>query len=218
MQEKNYLRLPNPPKEVIDFSHEMYEKYSKLEFNNPMNDLHFSSDVDDKEAKYISKYIPQEIPRNVDLTVSMNLITNAYLPVTHIDRGRKVALQIPVIADPAIHKVYVLRKEKYFTKLNPYLNEKAGFHQKQEIIKTWNNERYPGMPMFHYYKEKFFETHVVEPDIPYLTDTSMPHGGIHYDGLNKNKFKQIANRWFLSISLDNRMSISEREPFYKHWL
>ena len=182
-----------------------------------MSDLHFSSDVDDKEAKYISKYIPQEIPRNVDLTVSMNLITNAYLPFTHIDRGRKVALQIPVIADPAIHKVYVLRKEKYFTKLKPYLNEKAGFSQKLEIT-SWENQRYPGMPMFHYYKEKFFETNVVEPDIPYLTDTSLPHGGIHYDGLNKNESKEIANRWFLSISLDNRMSISEREPFYKQWL
>lgn len=217
MQEKNYLRLPNPPKEVIDFSHEMYEKYSKLEFNNPMSDLHFSSDVDDKEAKYISKYIPQEIPRNVDLTVSMNLITNAYLPVTHIDRGRKVALQIPVIADPAIHKVYVLKKEKFFKKLKPYLNEKAGFHQKKEIT-TWDNERYPGMPMFHYYQEKFFETCVVEPDIPYLTDTSVPHGGIHYDGLNKNLGKEKANRWFLSISLANRMSIPEREPFYKNWL
>lgn len=217
MQEKNYLRLPNPPKEVIDFSHEMYEKYSKLEFNNPMSDLHFSSDLNVKEEEYISKYIPQEIPRNVNLTVTMNLITDAYLPFTHIDRGRKVALQIPVIADPAIHRVYVLRKEKYFQKLKPYLNEKAGFHQKQEI-KTWENERYPGMPMFHYYKEKFFETNVVEPDIPYMTDTSVPHGGIHYDGLNKNKFKKIANRWFLSISLANRMSILEREPFYKHWL
>ena len=217
MQEKNYLRLPNPPKEVIDFSHEMYEKYSKLEWNNPMSELHFSSDVDAKEAKYISKYIPEDIHRNYDLTVSMNLITNAYLPHTHIDRGRKVALQIPVIADPAIHKVYVLRKEKYFTKLKPYLNEKAGFSQKLEIT-SWENQRYPGMPMFHYYKEKFFETNVVEPDIPYLTDTSLPHGGIHYDGLNKNESKEIANRWFLSISLDNRMSISEREPFYKQWL
>ena len=133
MREKNYLRLLNPPKEVIDFSHEMYEKYSKLEFNNPMSSLHFSSDVDAKETKYISKYIPQEIPRNVDLTVSMNLITNAYLPLTHIDRGRKVALQIPVIADPKIHKVYVLRKEKFLKQLKPYIHEKAGFHQKNEI-------------------------------------------------------------------------------------
>ncbi len=217
MQEKHYLRLPNPPKEVIDFSHEMYEKYSKLDFNNPMSGLHFSSDLDEKEAKYISKYIPQEIPRYVDLTVSMNLITDAYLPITHIDRGRKVALQIPVIADPEIHKVYVLSKGKFFKKLKPYLNEKAGFHQKHEIT-TWKNQRYPGMPMFHYYEEKFFETSVVEPDIAYLTDTSMPHGGIHYDGLNKNESREKANRWFLSISLDNRMSIAEREPFYKHWL
>ena len=43
MQEKNYLRLPNPPKEVIDFSHEMYEKYSKLEWNNPMSEHHFTN-------------------------------------------------------------------------------------------------------------------------------------------------------------------------------
>ena len=217
MPEKNYLRLPNPPKEVIDFSHEMYEKYSKLEFNNPMSSLHFSSDVNAKEAKYISKLIPQEVPRNVDLTVSMNLITDAHLPFTHIDRGRKVALQIPVIADPKIHKVYVLTKGKYFKKLTPYVNEKAGFHQKNEIT-TWDNQRYPGMPMFHYYQEKFFHTCVVEPDVAHLTDTSVPHGGIHYDGLNKNQDKEIAPRWFLSISLHNRMSILEREPFYKHWL
>jgi len=217
MQEKNYLRLLNPPKEVIDFSHEMYEKYSKLEFNNPMSDLHLSSTLDAKETEYILKYIPQDVPRNTDLTVSMNLITNAYLPHTHIDRGRKVALQIPIIADPAIHKVYVLRKEKFLKQLKLYTNEKAGFHQRPEIT-TWDNQRYPGMPMFHYYKEELFETRVVEPNIPYLTDTSLPHGGIHYDGLNKNESKEIANRWFLSISLAGRMSIAEREPFYKHWL
>ena len=81
------------------------------------------------EEKF-KKIIPEKLGN-----VSVNLITKARLPLAHIDRGRKAALQMPIVADPTVHKVYVLRKEKFFKKLKPDTSDRGKFdkHNKPEV-------------------------------------------------------------------------------------
>lgn len=211
MQEKNYLRLPNPPKEFVDLCVKAVEKYKDQPWKIVMSDTHFSTDVDDNDLEKFKKIIPEKLHN-----VSVNLITKARLPLAHIDRGRKAALQMPIVADPTVHKVYVLRKEKFFKKLKPDTSDRGKFdkHNKPEVTK-WDNQRYPGMPMFYIFNKKYMEISPVDPLIPYITDTSVPHGGMHYDGQANQPTNE---RWFISVSLAERTSVAEREPLYKHWL
>ncbi len=211
MKEKNYLKLSNPPKEFVDLCIEAVENYKDQPWKIIMSDNHFSSDVDEDYHEKFRKIIPQRI-----YNVSVNLIKKAILPITHIDRGRKAALQMPIVADPTVHKVYVLRREKFFKKLRPDTKNRGEFRKdnKPEITK-WDNQRYPGMPMFHIFDEKYMEISPVEPLIPYITDTSVPHGGIHYDGHGSQPTNE---RWFVSVSLAERTSVAERELIFKDWL
>lgn len=211
LKEKNYLRLPNPPKEFVDLCVRAVEKYKDQPWKIIMSDYHFSSDVDDNDREKFKEIIPERI-----YNVSVNLITKAVLPLTHIDRGRKAALQMPIVADPAVHKVYVLAREKFFKKIKADHRNRGEFRKgnKPEVIQ-WENERYPGMPMFHIFDENYFQISPVEPMIPYINDTSIPHGGIHYDG---NHDQPINERWFISVSLAERISVAEREEIFKDWL
>ena len=81
-----------------------------------MSHLHVSVDLQNDEKKLLQELVPVKIGN-----VSWNLIKNAGPPgsISHIDRGRKTALQIPTIADPKIHFAYVLKDEKYSINLNP---------------------------------------------------------------------------------------------------
>jgi len=211
LKEKNYLKLSNPPKEFVDLCVSAVNEYKEYPWKIKMSNFHFSSDVDDMYHEKFKKIVPQKI-----YNVSVNLITKAILPLTHIDRGRKAALQMPVVADPDVHKVYVLRREKFWKKLKADDKDRGEFRKgnKPELTE-WKNERYPGMPMFHYFDEKYMQIDYVEPLIPYITDTSLPHGGMHYDG---HRDQPINERWFISVSLAERTSVAEREEIFKDWL
>lgn len=209
MKEKNYLRLSNPPKEFVDLCIGAYNEYKQYPWKIEMSDRHFSSDLDRDYLEKFRKIIPEKVS-----DVSVNLITKAWLPMTHIDRGRKAALQMPIVADPNVHKVYVLRKEKFFNKLKPNLKE-GEFKKDNKPEVEWINQRYPGMPMFHIFDEKYMQVAPVDPFIPYITDTSLPHGGIHYNG---ERGQPTNERWFISISLTERISVAERVEAYKDWL
>lgn len=203
----NYLELPNPPSGLLKCLKKLYKKtYAAHEFDITMSKFHTSIDLQEDEVNIIKKFIPVEIG-----VISWNRITDAGPPKpSHIDRGRKTALQIPVIANPAIHFSYVLKDEKYFSKLEPHTRGKQnGFIQKLET--QWLNQRYPDMPMFHTFEEKYFDIMPIKPWVPYLNDTSVPHGGIH-------KGKQHRYRYFFSISLIPRKEIKDLREDFKDWL
>ena len=103
----------------------MYKQtYANHKFDIIMSHLHVSVDLQNDEKKLLQELVPVKIGN-----VSWNLIKNAGPPgPTHIDRGRKTALQIPIIADPKIHFAYVLKDEKYFDKLETQKNS-TGFVQ-----------------------------------------------------------------------------------------
>ena len=200
---KNYLELPNPPTRFIKCLKRLYKQtYANHKFDIIMSHLHVSVDLQNDEKNVLQELVPVKIGN-----VSWNLIKNAGPPgPTHIDRGRKTALQIPIIADPKIHFAYVLKDEKYFDKLEPQKNS-TGFVQKLET--KWLNQRYPGMPMFHVFVEKYFDISPVNPWVPYLNDTSVPHGGIH---------KAPEHRYFFSISLTERKEINDLKKDFQNWL
>jgi len=200
---KNYLELPNPPRGLLKYLKRLYKKtYAKHEFDITMSKFHISVDLQEDEVDIIKEFIPVQIGN-----VSWNLITNAGPPrPTHIDRGRKTALQIPIVANPEIHFSYVLKDEKYFDKLQPQQNP-TGFIQKLDT--KWLNQRYENMPMFHTFVEKYFDVTPVKPWVPYLNDTSVPHGGIH---------KEKQDRYFFSISLKERKEIKDLTEDFKGWL
>ena len=65
------------------------------------------------------------------------------------------------------------------------------------------------MPMFHVFVEKYFDISPVKPWVPYLNDTSVPHGGIH---------KAPEHRYFFSISLTERKEINDLKKDFLNWL
>ena len=207
MVEQNYLKLSNPPAGFIDLCIETYEKYKQVPWKIEMSPYHFSTDVDQDDLEKFRNFLPEKV-----YTVSLNLITKAVLPTTHIDRKRKAALQVPLVADPNKHFVYVLAKEKHLNKLESLEGE---FRSVNKPKVQWLNQRYSGMPMFHKFKRKFFVVEPVEQYIPYINDTSLPHGGIHFDG---SKAQPISERWFISISLPDRISVAERQKVFSKWL
>lgn len=209
MIEKNYLKLSNPPAGFLDLCIETYEKYKQVPWQIEMSPYHFSTDVDQDDLEKFRNFLPEMV-----WTVSLNLITKAILPLTHIDRKRKAALQVPIVSDPDKHFVYVLAKEDYFDKLES-IDEKGEFRSGNKPEVEWLNQRYPGMPMFHKFNKKYFEVSPVEQFIPYINDTSLPHGGYHFDGA---KQQPVSERWFISVSLPDRMTVSQREKVFVDWL
>lgn len=199
----NYAKLYNPPKRLLKLLNKLYlRKYKKHKFDIVMSKFHFSVDLSEDECKQLQKCVPEEVD-----TISWNLITKAGPPApTHIDRGRKTALQIPVLADPSCHYAYVLKNENMFNKLVPQENP-TGFIQKLDV--PWTNQRYPGMPMYHQYEEEYFDVFPVEPWIPYLNDTSLPHGGLH----TKEKY-----RFFYSFSITERKTVEELKKSFESWI
>ena len=207
---KHYLRLPNRPEKFIEECQNIYKKYKNKPFEIIMSRYHHSTDLTEKEQEHLNTFLP-EFANNI----SFNRISDAGPPQhTHIDRGRKAALQVPLVADPEIHKVYVIKDEEYFDKLE--VSDSGGFHNKLEINKKqWKNQRYPNMPMFHIFKEEYFDINPVEPNIPYINDTSLPHGGIHYNGFNTGP---RCDRYFLSFSIPARKEVSELKEIFKDWV
>lgn len=205
---KHYVRLPNRPQKFIDTLYEIYYKYKDKSFEIIMSQYHHSTDLTAEEQEYLNTMIP-EYANNI----SFNRISDAGPPQhTHIDRGRKSALQVPVVAHPDVHKVYVIKDEEYLDKLTA--SDTGGFHNK-EYIEQWKNQRYPGMPMFHDYDEQYFDINPVEAGIPYINSTDLPHGGIHYKGMNTGpKY----NRWFFSFSIPARKEVHELKEVFKDWL
>ena len=198
------LKLSNPPKKFIKILKKLYKrKYKNYSFDIIMSKYHYSVDLNLDEVKQLASCIPSYCD-----IVSWNCITDAGPPKpTHIDRGRKAALQIPIIADPNIHKVYALKDENMFDKLTPQLADN-GFIQKLDTV--WKNQRYKDMPMFHKYEEQYFDVMSVEAYIPYITSTDVPHGGIHN---NSN-----SPRYFFSCSLPDRIDFSENVERFKEWI
>lgn len=198
------LKLSNPPKKFIKILKKLYKrKYKNYSFDIIMSKYHYSVDLNLDEVKQLASCIPSYCD-----TVSWNCITDAGPPKpTHIDRGRKAALQIPIIADPNIHKVYALKDENMFDKLTPQLADN-GFIQKLDTV--WKNQRYKDMPMFHKYEEQYFDVMSVEAYIPYITSTDVPHGGIHN---NSN-----SPRYFFSCSLSDTINFSKNVERFKEWI
>ena len=186
---KHCLKLNNPPKKLIKLLTKLYQrKYKNYSFDIVMSKYHYSVDLTLDEINQIAGCIPSYCD-----TISWNCITDAGPPnPTHIDRGRKAALQIPIMADPNIHKVFVIKDENMFDKLTPHQIEDTGFRQKLDTI--WKNQRYKDMPMFHKYDEKYFDVMSVDPYIPYITSTDVPHGGIHNKGVRTSN----SPRYFFS--------------------
>lgn len=201
---KHCLKLNNPPKVLSKLLKRLYKtKYKSHKFDIVMSKYHYSVDLNLDEVKQLASCIPSYCD-----TISWNCITDAGPPKpTHIDRGRKAALQIPIIADPNIHKVYALKDENMFDKLTPQLADN-GFIQKLDTV--WKNQRYKDMPMFHKYEEQYFDVMSVEAYIPYITSTDVPHGGIHN---NSN-----SPRYFFSCSLPDRIDFSENVERFKEWI
>ena len=200
---KNYLELSNPPLKFLKACKRLYKQhYKKHIFDIKMSERHISTDLLESHKEILRECIPVEV-----WNISWNCITNAGPPApSHIDRGRKTALQMPIVADPNVHFSYVLKDEKYFDKLKPKENP-TGFIQKLET--QWENQRYPNMPMFHYYEPEYFDITPVKPWVPYLNDTSVPHGGIH---------SQPLPRYFFSLSIAGRKEIAELKEDFKDWL
>lgn len=204
----NYcLKLNNPPKKLIKMLKKLYQrKYKNYSFDIVMSKYHYSVDLTSDEINQIASRIP-----SICNHISWNCITDAGPPKpTHIDRGRKAALQIPIIADPSIHKVFVLKEENMFDQLIPQ-EVSTGFIQKLDIV--WKNQRYKDMPMFHKYEDQYFDVMTVEPYIPYITATDIPHGGIHNKGMKTSN----SPRYFFSCSLPDRIDFSETVERFKSW-
>ena len=204
----NYcLKLNNPPKKLIKMLKKLYQrKYKNYSFDIVMSKYHYSVDLTSDEVNQIASCIP-----SICNNISWNCITDAGPPKpTHIDRGRKAALQIPIIADPSIHKVFVLKEENMFDQLTPQ-ERGTGFIQKLDIV--WKNQRYKDMPMFHKYEDQYFDVMTVEPYIPYITATDIPHGGIHNKGMKTSN----SPRYFFSCSLPDRIDFSETVERFKSW-
>ena len=181
-------------------------KYKNYSFDIVMSKYHYSVDLTSDEIAQIANRIPATCNN-----ISWNCITDAGPPKpTHIDRGRKAALQIPIIADPSIHKVFVLKEESMFDQLTPQ-EVGTGFIQKLDTV--WKNQRYKDMPMFHKYEDQYFDVMTVEPLIPYITATDIPHGGIHNKGMKTSN----SPRYFFSCSLPDRIDFSENVERFKSW-
>ena len=205
----NYLQLRNPPKQFVKLCKQTFKKYKGTDWKIEMNKYHFSSDIEYDDLIKFQNIIPEKIH-----TVSINLITKAIKSRgTHIDRKRKAALQFPIVCDPNVHQVYVLQDEKNLNKLTP--TNTGGFRKQNKPHVDWANQKYPDMPMFHEYDEQYFEVHNVEKYIPYITDTSLPHGGLHYEGVEP---QSINERWFISISLPDRINVYDRKKVFAQWL
>lgn len=204
----NYcIKLNNPPKKLIKMLKKLYQrKYKNYSFDIVMSKYHYSVDLTSDEIDQIANRIPATCNN-----ISWNCITDAGPPKpTHIDRGRKAALQIPIIADPSIHKVFVLKEESMLDQLTPQ-EVGTGFIQKLDTV--WKNQRYKDMPMFHKYEDQYFDVMTVEPLIPYITATDIPHGGIHNKGMKTSN----SPRYFFSCSLPDRIDFSENVERFKSW-
>lgn len=205
---KHCLKLNTPPKGLVKLLKRLYKtKYKSHPFDLVMSKYHYSIDLSSEEQELLVKFIPSTCNN-----ISWNYISDAGPPKpTHIDRGRKAALQFPIVADPKIHKVFAIKDDSLFDKLIPQLKG-TGFVTKTDTL--WKNQRYKDMPMFHKYEEKYFDKMTVEPYVPYITSTDVPHGGIHHKGMGTSR----SPRYFFSFSLPDRIDFSENVERFKEWI
>lgn len=200
---KHYIRLSNAPIDFLNACKKLYEeKFCNYNFDIKMSKFHYSTDLSNEDHNYLNKYLPEPSSDS-----SWNLITNAGPPhPAHIDRGRKAALQVPIVANSSDHFCYVLKDESFFDALTP--QESSGFMNKLDT--KWLNERYPGMPMFYKFEEQYFDINNIKAYEPYINDTSIPHGGIHT--------KEHSNRFFFSISIPAKKEIQELKGIFSKWI
>jgi len=203
---KNYLQLSKPPLQFLKACKMLYKQhYKKHKFNIKMSGFHVSTDLSEPHAEMLRQFIPVEVG-----CISWNLIKHAGPPApSHIDRLRKTAMQVPIVANPLVHSSYVLKDEKYWDKLVPSDNP-TGFTHKEDIITKWENQKYPNMPMFHNFVPEYFDIIPVHPWVPYLNNTSVPHGGIHN--------KKFSPRYFFSLSFTHREEMSDLTELFKEWI
>ena len=172
----NICILKNLPIILLDDCLRVYHSIDKNTIVDEINPYLKTINLSQDFLQHVNTFLP--LPLN---SLELYLMVPGVRPVPHIDRGRKVALQIPMELD--INASYTFASKYEDLEMLTPLNWEYHYHRPDD--KVVNKPK----TSFFEWDSNLYDMYNLE--LPILQNVSMPHGGV-----NNSK----TNRFFISGS------------------